>query len=471
MLRAALLTSSKYSSPLLHYCLNNHHSHSLLASGLPHRCFVCSSAATPLNSTPTVIRRTALPTTTGSILMATDSIPNVPASISFPGEEEKILSFWKDIDAFKTSLKLSEGRPPFSFYDGPPFATGLPHYGHLLAGTIKDVVTRFAHLNGHYVERPADVAAMGIAKYNAECRAIVMTYANEWEATVTRMGRWIDFENDYKTLNITFMESVWWVFKQLFDKGQVYRGFKIMPYSMAVCTPLSNFEANQNYKDVVDPAIVISFPLTSDPKVSFLAWTTTPWTLPTNLALCVHPDFEYIQIHDEETGADWILLEKRLDILYKDPKKAKFTIVRKYKGSELKGMTYVPLFDYFSDRPGKSFVVLNDTYVTDDSGTGIVHSAPAFGEDDYRICLASGVVTGEAIYPAHLMLLETSLIRAVPSWYVRVSNIVDKLIKNNSESHWVPDYVGEKRFHNWLAAAHDWGISRSRYWGTQFLYG
>ncbi|XJO71096.1 hypothetical protein BDV3_000669 [Batrachochytrium dendrobatidis] len=465
-------------------------------------------------------------------------IPNVPASISFPGEEEKVLAFWKEIDAFETSLKLSEGRPPFSFYDGPPFATGRPHYGHLLAGTIKDVVTRFAHLNGHYVERrfgwdthglpveyeidkklnikgPADVAAMGIAKYNAECRAIVMTYADEWETTVTRMGRWIDFKNDYKTLNISFMESVWWVFKQLFDKGQVYRGFKIMPYSMAVCTPLSNFEANQNYKDVIDPAVVVSFPLTSDPSVSFLAWTTTPWTLPSNLALCVHPDFEYIQIKDGETGAEWILMEKRLDILYKDPKKAKFTIVKRFKGSDLKGMTYIPLFNYFADRPGKSFVVINDTYVTDDSGTGIVHSAPAFGEDDYRICMANGIVTGETDLPCPLdasgnftdavkeykgmnvkdadkpiqkdlkaqgrLIRQTQLshsypfcyrsdtpliYRAVPSWYVRVSNIVDKLTTNNSQSYWVPDFVGEKRFHNWLANAHDWGISRNRYWGT-----
>ncbi|KAL2919614.1 isoleucine--tRNA ligase [Polyrhizophydium stewartii] len=466
------------------------------------------------------------------------AIPDVPANVSFPREEEKILAFWKEIDAFKTSLKLSEGRPPFSFYDGPPFATGLPHYGHLLAGTIKDVVTRFAHLNGFHVERrfgwdthglpveyeidkklgikgPGDVAAMGIAKYNAECRSIVMKYAGEWENTVTRMGRWIDFENDYKTLNITFMESVWWVFKQLFDKGQVYSGFKIMSYSMAVCTPLSNFEANLNYKDVIDPAVVVSFPLTSDPSVALLAWTTTPWTLPSNLAVCVHPEFDYVQIQDGETGAKWILLEKRLDSLYKDPKKAKFTVIKKYKGAELKGLTYEPLFTYFADRPSKSFIVLADTYVTDDSGTGIVHCAPAFGEDDYRVCLDHGVISGESDLPCPLdascrftaqvkdyeglnvkeadkpiqkdlkargrlvrqsqlshsypfcYRSDTPLIyRAVPSWYVRVTNIVDKLVANNDQVHWVPDFVGEKRFRNWLLNAHDWGISRNRYWGT-----
>ncbi|TPX70658.1 isoleucine---tRNA ligase [Spizellomyces sp. 'palustris'] len=462
----------------------------------------------------------------------------VPAKPSFPEEEERVLQFWKEIDAFQTSLKLAEGRPRFSFYDGPPFATGLPHYGHLLAGTIKDVVTRYAALTGHYVERrfgwdthglpveheidkklnitgPADVMAMGIDKYNAECRAIVMKYASEWESTVTRMGRWIDFKNDYKTLNLSFMESVWWVFKQLYDKDQVYRGFKIMPYSTGVTTPLSNFEANLNYKDVIDPAVVVSFPLLSDPSVAFLAWTTTPWTLPSNLALCVNPEFDYIKIKDHETGGVWILLEKRLDILYKDIKKAKFTVLEKVKGSALKGLEYQPLFDYFAERKGKAFKVMTDTYVTDDSGTGIVHCAPAFGEDDYRVCTEHGIVTGEGDLPNPVdatgkftaeitdyagvfikdadkqiqkdlkgrgRLIRQSQIshsypfcwrsdtpliyKAVPGWFVRVSTINDKLIKNNDQTYWVPDFIKEKRFHNWLENARDWNVSRNRYWGT-----
>ncbi|KAI8923381.1 tRNA synthetases class I-domain-containing protein [Entophlyctis helioformis] len=469
---------------------------------------------------------------------ANSAIPDIPANISFPSEEEQVLAFWKEIDAFQTSVKLSEGRKPFSFYDGPPFATGLPHYGHLLAGTIKDVVTRYAHLTGHYVERrfgwdthglpveyeidkklniksPADVHAMGIDKYNAECRSIVMTYASEWERTVTRMGRWIDFKNDYKTLNTSFMESVWWVFKQLYEKGQVYRGFRVLPYSMAIATPLSNFEANLNYKDVNDPAVVVTFPLESDPSVAFLAWTTTPWTLPSNLALCVHPDFEYVKIKDGETEAVWILLEKRLDILYKDPKKAKFTILERIKGRDLAGTKYVPLFDYFAKREAKSFVVLTDTYVTDDSGTGIVHQAPAFGEDDNRVCMANGIVTGERDLPCPIdasgaftaavpdykgmnikdadkpiqkdlkakgrLIRQTQYLhsypfcyrsdtpliqRAIPGWFVRVANIQDKLVKNNAETYWVPDNIKEKRFHNWLANARDWNISRNRYWGT-----
>lgn len=302
----------------------------------------------------------------------TKDIPEIATNINFPLEEVKILAFWKEIDAFQTSLKLSADRPKFSFYDGPPFATGLPHYGHLLTGTIKDVVTRYASQTGHHVERrfgwdthglpveyeidkklningPADVEKIGIAKYNAECRDIVMKYADEWETTVTRTGRWIDFKNDYKTLNPSFMESVWWAFKQLHEKGQVYRGFRIMPYSMAVNTPLSNFEANLNYKDAIDPAVVVSFPLVSDPNVALLAWTTTPWTLPSNLALCVNPEFEYCKIKDGETGAIWILLEKCLSILYKDPKKAKFTILEKMSGASLKGLKYEPLFDYFID--------------------------------------------------------------------------------------------------------------------------
>ncbi|KAI8904305.1 tRNA synthetases class I-domain-containing protein [Gorgonomyces haynaldii] len=465
-------------------------------------------------------------------------IPTIPNQFNFPKEEERILAFWEEIDAFKTQLKLSENRPPFSFYDGPPFATGLPHYGHLLAGTIKDVVTRYASMTGHYVERrfgwdthglpveheidkrlnikgPQDVEKMGIANYNEQCRSIVMTYASEWQTTVKRMGRWIDFENDYKTLNPTFMESVWWVFKQLFEKDQVYHGFRIMPYSMGIATSLSNFEANLDYRDVIDPAVVVSFPLEEDPSTAFLAWTTTPWTLPSNLALCVNPDFEYVKILDEESGQQWILLQKLLTTLYKDPKKAKFKVLAKYQGKDLVGKKYVPLFDYFADRKATAFRVVSDKYVTDDSGTGIVHQAPGFGEDDFRVCIEHKIVTGEGDIPVPLNLSGqftdeipeykgmnikeadkfiqkdlkqkgrlirqsqlshsypfcyrsgTPLIyRAVPSWFVRVSNIVDKLVENNKQTYWVPDFVKEKRFHNWLANARDWNISRTRYWGT-----
>ncbi|SPO22777.1 related to ILS1 - isoleucyl-tRNA synthetase [Ustilago trichophora] len=313
------------------------------------------------------------------------------------------------IDAFKTSLEQSKGRKPFSFYNGPPFATGLPHYGHLLAGTVKDIVTQHAPSTGHNVDRrfveheidkklgikgKKDVMAMGINKYNAECRAIVMTYQNEWRDTVERMGCWIDFDNGYKTMDINFMESVWWVFKTLHQKGLVYQGIRVMPYSTACTTPLSNFEAGLNYREVQDPAVTVSFPLISDLKTAFLAWTTTPWTLPSNLGLCVHPDFNYIKVHDDERDMNFIIHEDLLTTLYKDPKKAKFQKLETYKGKDLVGIEYEPIFPYFQDCfKGRAFRVLSDTYVTSDAGTGIVHQAPAFGDDDHCVAIAHGVIT------------------------------------------------------------------------------
>ncbi|KAF9967678.1 isoleucine--tRNA ligase [Mortierella alpina] len=461
------------------------------------------------------------------------------AQFNFPKEEEKILEFWREIDAFKRSQELNKDKEPFAFFDGPPFATGLPHYGHLLAGTIKDIVTRFAHSTGHSVERrfgwdchglpveyevdkalgitgKADVLAMGIDKYNEECRSIVMRYAREWRQTVERAGRWIDFDNDYKTMNVEFMESVWWVFKTLFEKGQVYRGIRVMPFSTACSTPVSNFEAQQNYKDVSDPSVVVSFPLVDDPKVAFLAWTTTPWTLPSNLALCVNPSHDFIKFFDEASGNTYIMVEKRLSMLYKDPSKAKFKVLDRMKGSDLKGIKYIPLFDYFfKEFENTGFRILNDDYVDESAGTGVVHQAPAFGEDDYRVCIAHGVITADGHIPCpvdesgkyfdvisdfkgihvkeadkliqkHLknqgrLIVQTQInhsypfcwrsdtpliYKAFPSWFVRVQPIVDRMLKNNAESRWVPGFVQEKRFANWIANARDWNISRSRYWGT-----
>ncbi|XP_043220915.1 isoleucine--tRNA ligase, cytoplasmic-like [Amphibalanus amphitrite] len=461
----------------------------------------------------------------------------VPEQISFPAEEEKMLALWKEIDAFQTCLRQSRGRPRFSFYDGPPFATGLPHYGHILAGTIKDIVTRYAHQSGFHVERrfgwdchglpveyeidktldirgPDDVAKMGIDKYNAECRKIVSRYAHEWEACVGRMGRWIDFRNDYKTLYPWYMESIWWVFKQLFTKGLVYRGFKVMPYSTGCNTPLSNFESGQNYKDVVDPAVTVSFPLEDEPDVSMLAWTTTPWTLPSNLALCVHPELDYVQIQEKQSGKKYIMMEARLSSMYKS--EDDYTVMKKMKGSKLKGRPYKPLFNYFEKmKASGAFHVQTDTYVTEESGTGVVHQAPYFGEDDYRVCLAAGIITkdmemvcpvdasgrftepvthfkGQYVKDADKNIVkhlkeagrlvvsatckhsypfcwrsDTPLIyKAVPSWFVRVEHMTQELLKNNSQTYWVPDFIKEKRFGNWLRDARDWAISRNRYWGT-----
>ncbi|KAI9780414.1 MAG: isoleucine--tRNA ligase [Candelina submexicana] len=460
-------------------------------------------------------------------------------SVSFPEEEEAILKRWREIKAFERQLELSQGRKPYTFYDGPPFATGLPHYGHLLTSTIKDVIPRYWSMKGHYVERrfgwdthglPIEyeidkklalsgkqaVLELGIGKYNEECRAIVMRFSAEWRQIIDRLGRWIDFDNDYKTMDPSFMESVWWVFKQLFDKDMVYRGLRVVPFSTALNTPLSNFEAQQNYKDVQDPAVVVSFPLLGDTQTNLLAWTTTPWTLPSHIALAAHPDFEYIKIHDELSGKNYILLEVLLRTLYKDPKKAKFKIIEKIKGSDMLGWRYEPLFDYFYEEfKDFGFRVLNATYVTQDSGVGIVHQAPAFGEEDYNVALKAGVINEKRLPPnpvderghftpevrefagQHVKAADKAIIkylkgtgrlvvdgqithsypfcwrsdtpliyRAVPAWYVKIHEIIPQMLGNIEQSHWVPSFVKDKRFASWVANARDWNVSRNRYWGT-----
>lgn len=462
---------------------------------------------------------------------------SVPEHIDFSREEEKVLKLWKELNAFQTSLIQSKNRPRYTFYDGPPFATGLPHYGHILAGTVKDVVTRWAHQSGFHVERrfgwdchglpveyeidkvldikgPEDVEKMGIDKYNAECRKIVMRYAHEWEDIITRLGRWIDFKNDYKTMYPSFMESIWWVFKQLYDKGLVYRGFKVMPFSTACHTPLSNFESGQNYKEVQDPSVIVSFPLEESPDVSMIAWTTTPWTLPSNLTLCVHPELVYVKIREKETSHVYILMEARLSEMYRTPDE--YEIMERFKGATLEGKSYKSLFSYFQHMKARgAFRIVLDTYVTEDSGTGVVHQAPYFGEDDYRVNLRYDIITkdmaplcpvdmsgrftdpvedfkGQYVKDADKNIIrwlkehgrlvhqgtvahsypfcwrsDTPLIyRAVPSWFVRVEHMVDKLLASNSTTYWVPDFVKEKRFGNWLRDARDWAISRNRYWGT-----
>ncbi len=451
----------------------------------------------------------------------------VNGSESFPDREERVLEFWQKEKVFQKSLEGTKNGPSFSFYDGPPFATGLPHYGHLLAGTIKDVVPRFWTMKGYHVPRrfgwdchglpveneiekgqnlsgAPEIEKFGIAKFNEECRSIVLRYTQEWKNTVNRMGRWVDFDETYHTMDKSFMESVWWVFGQLYEKGLVYEGFKVMPFSAKLGTPLSNFEANLNYREVDDPSLVVSFPLQDDPEVSLLAWTTTPWTLPSNLAVAVHPELDYVKIRAD--GRLYILAQARLQANFKDAE-----ILEVFKGKQLKGLSYTPLFNYFVDRGDlKSFRVLVDEFVTIEDGTGIVHMAPAFGEADFFVCQKEGIdpvcpvdqngkftaevpdyaglyvkdadkeiikrLKGEGRVVHHGQIhhrypfcwrSDTPLIyKAVRTWFVAVEKIKDRLLKANEQIHWVPDHIKEGRFGKWLENARDWAISRNRYWGT-----
>lgn len=451
---------------------------------------------------------------------------------SFDEREKRILDFWNKNKIFERSVEENRDKPLFAFYDGPPFATGLPHYGHLLAGTIKDVVLRYKTMKGFCVPRrfgwdchglPVEneiekmhnlsgahsIENFGLAKFNEECRSIVLRYTEEWKTTVQRMGRWVDFNETYRTMDVTFMESVWWVFQQLYNKGLVYEGYKVMPYSAKLGTPLSNFEAGENYKEVDDPALTIAFQLMDEPETSILAWTTTPWTLVSNLALMVGPEIDYVKVRHHESNKQYILAKSRLAANFKD--EADYTIVAEMKGKELAGKRYKPLFNYFADRASQgAFRVLLEESVSLEDGTGVVHSAPAFGEVDFYACQREGIelvcpVDENGLFtaeiPEHQGLFvkdadkdiikrlkkegvvfhhgicrhrypfcwrsDTPLIyKVVTTWFVAVEKIKDALLKANEQIHWTPDYVKHGRFGKWLEGARDWAISRNRYWGT-----
>ncbi|MCA9503301.1 MAG: isoleucine--tRNA ligase [Myxococcales bacterium] len=480
----------------------------------------------------------------------------VEASADFPAMEREILSLWESLDAFAESNRRREGAPAFVFYDGPPFATGTPHYGHLLAGTIKDIVPRFWSMRGHYVERrfgwdchglpiealaqealglagTGEILERGVDVFNEQCRSMVQAYVAEWRRTVSRMGRWVDFDDDYKTMDVDFMESVWWVFKQLWEKGRVYKSYRIMPYSAKLATPLSNFEANQNYKDVQDPAITVRFEVVDGAErvlpgggggpLFLTAWTTTPWTLPSNLALCVGPAIEYALVEDLESGDRLVFAAARLaayDAALGEALAAaegdgpglageRYRLLRRLPASDLVGLRYAPLFPYFADEPG-AFVVLQDDFVTTEDGTGLVHIAPAYGEDDFRVGRAAGLglvdpLDAEARFVAPVVeyqgqickdadraiirrlkeegrlvaqdtilhsypfceRTDTPLIyRAIDAWYVKVEDLRDDLVAANDAVGWVPPSVGSNRFGNWLRDANDWNISRNRFWGS-----
>ena len=457
---------------------------------------------------------------------------SVSNKINFPELESRILEFWRQENIFRKSVEERPADNEFIFYDGPPFATGLPHYGHLLAGTIKDVIPRYKTMQGYRVERRfgwdchglpveyeieqtlglkgrPDIEEFGVGNFNEECRKIVLRYASEWRETVERMARWIDFDNDYKTMDLTFMESVWWVFDQLWKKGLIYEGVKVMPYSWRVSTPLSNFEANLNYKDIQDPSVTVKFALTSEPNTFILAWTTTPWTLPSNLALCAGPNLNYVCLQSLGSEEKYWICEGRLSAYFEE---GSYQIIKKCAGKELEGLAYEPIFRFADGRVdlSKARRVLLDEYVSDESGTGIVHQAPAFGEDDLRICQREGIpvfdpvdtegnfctymdfIAGMNIKEADKTIIrelkeqgslfrqdtiqhsypfcwrtDTPLIyKAISTWFVNVEAIKDRMVSHNQTVHWVPTHIRDGRFGKWLENARDWAISRNRYWGT-----
>jgi isoleucyl-tRNA synthetase len=448
----------------------------------------------------------------------------------FARMEEEVLAFWERHETFCKSLEQRRSCPEYLFYDGPPFATGLPHYGHLLAGTIKDIVPRYHTMRGHFVDRrfgwdchglpveyeveqalgisgKTQIEDMGVDVFNEHCRGIVLRYTGEWRKTVTRMGRWVDFDRDYKTMDPAYMESIWWVFRTLWDKGLIYEGHKILWYCPRCATPLSNFETNQGYEDTTDPAITIRFALRDEPNAYVLAWTTTPWTLPSNLALAVGADVDYVRVVDGDTV--YYLAKERLGVYYRDEQS--YSAMSGLKGAELVGREYEPLFPYFEAMRGEgAFRVLSADFVSTEDGTGIVHIAPGFGEDDHALGAREGLpvvcpidaegrftaevadYAGRAVkeadddiikrlkaegrlvhratinhpYP-HCWRCDAPLLsRAVSTWFVRVEQLRDRLLAANRETHWVPGHLRDGRFGKWLEGARDWAISRNRYWGT-----
>ncbi len=458
--------------------------------------------------------------------------PQVDPQPNFPAIETETLKFWQQDNTFAASVEqhatTGDASNEFVFYDGPPFANGLPHYGHLLTGFVKDAVPRYQTMRGKRVERrfgwdchglPAEAEAerqlgisgtqaitdYGIDKFNEYCKVSVLQYTADWERYVTRQARWVDFANDYKTLDTSYMESVMWAFKALWDKGLIYEGFRVLPYSWALETPLSNTETRMDdaYKMVQDPALTVAFVLESGDNL--LAWTTTPWTLPSNLALAVAPDVDYVRVrHNDKV---YMLAEARLSAYAKELDGAE--VLGTVRGSDLVGQSYTPLFPYFSGRPG-AFRVFGGAFVTTEDGTGVVHMAPGFGEDDYQVCKENGIelvvpvnsrgeftqevpdYAGLQVFEANPLIIRALKERgvvlrhetydhsyphcwrtgkpliymALSSWFVNVTAVKDRMVALNQEIRWVPEHLKDGSFGKWLENARDWNISRNRFWGS-----
>ena len=474
--------------------------------------------------------------------------PAVSSRPDLPALEQRLLDRWEEQKTFERSVEQRPSDDEFVFYDGPPFANGLPHYGHLLTGYVKDVVPRYQTMRGKRVERrfgwdchglPAEmmveqesgvagraaITAYGIDRFNDLCRTSVLRYTDEWERYVTRQARWVDFADDYKTMDLPYMESVIWAFKQLWDKGLVYEAYRVMPYSWGAETPLSNFEIRLDdaTRPRQDPALTVAFTVAADGRTGRVAellgdgpaeiwaWTTTPWTLPSNLALATGPDIGYsvVEVRSGRRAGTRVLIGSGALERYAKDLGEDHEILGTLTGAELAGLAYEPLLGYFAGRDN-CFVVLSGDFVTDDDGTGIVHMAPGFGEDDQRVCEANGIVlvcpvddsgrftaevpdyegqnvfdanpnviadlkaagvvvrhdTYEHNYP-HCWRTDTPIIyKAVSSWYVEVTAFRDRLVELNQDINWIPSHVRDGQFGKWLEGARDWSISRNRFWGS-----
>lgn len=441
--------------------------------------------------------------------------------------EEKILKYWEENNIFQKSIKKREECPYFSFYDGPPFATGKPHYGHILATTIKDAVLRYWTMMGYQVPRRVgwdchglpvenliekemgiknkkEIEEMGVEKFNEACRTSVFACVSDFESTLKRVGRWADYDKAYSTLENNYIESVWWVLKQLWNKSLVSKNYRVSPYCPRCGTTLSNFEVNQGYKEVKDKSIYVKFKIV-DRDEYLLVWTTTPWTLPGNVALAVNSELNYVLV--ENNSQKYILAKERISIL-----EGEYKIIKEIKGKELVGLKYEPMFDYLKDIENidNAFQVVEGDFVSFEDGTGIVHMNPMYGEDDFNVGIKYNLpffhtvdlsgkfkeemhdLKGEFVKDADEKIVENLkqrnilykeeivfheypycwrcdsplLYYAIESWYISVTKIKEGLINNNKQIHWVPDHIKEGRFGKWLEGARDWNFSRNRFWGA-----
>ena len=458
--------------------------------------------------------------------------PDLNSKPNFSEIENEIINFWDKDETFNKTLNKGQSSE-FVFYDGPPFANGLPHYGHLLTGFVKDIIPRFQTMLGNKVDRRfgwdchglpaemesekelgvsgrAEIIKFGVENFNEHCQKSVMKYTQEWEKSVNRQARWVDFKNDYKTMDISYMESVIWAFKELWKKGLIYEKDRVMPYSWKAETPISNFETrlDNSYREREDPAVTVKFRLDEETKftnTSILIWTTTPWTLPSNLAVAVNSELDYVLINNQSEK----LIIGEFALSKYDNELSDYRVEEKIKGSDLVGLKYCPVFNYFAKQPN-AFKVLSAEFVNTEEGTGIVHMAPGFGEDDQAICEDNDIKTvcpvdsrgqftseisdysGQLVFDANPEIIkklkldgnllkrenykhnyphswrtdEPLIYKTLNSWYVEVSKFRDSMVSNNQKINWIPDHIKDGAFGNWLAGARDWSISRNRFWGT-----